>query len=108
MFGNDRSANERNIDGAIGLGMLDDEEVYIGCISSPYLDRHVNSERTGFTLSEDELADIRRQVLPKVTEFLGEQISRVKDQKRRTTQALINTFPQFLFIRDEMEEFVDG
>ncbi len=108
MFGNDRSANERNIDTAIGLGMLDDEEVYIGCISSAYLDRHVNSERTGFTLAEDELAGIRRQVLPKVNEFLAEQVSRVKEQKRRTTHGLINTFPQFLFIRDEMEEFVDG
>lgn len=107
MFGNDRSANERNIDGAIGLEMLDDEEVYIGCISGSYLDGHVNSERTGFTLSEDEMANIRRQILPKVNEFLGEQVRRVKDQKRKKTQALINTFPQFLFIRDEMEEFVD-
>jgi hypothetical protein len=53
MFGNDRAANEKNIDGAIGLNMLDNEEVYIGCISSSYLDGHVNSERTGFTLSED-------------------------------------------------------
>jgi len=108
MFGNDRSANERNIDAAIGLGMLDDEEVYIGCISSPYLDSHVNSEHTGFTLSEDELADFRRQILPKVNEFLDEQVRRVKEQKRRTAQALINKFPQFLFLRDEMEEFVDG
>ena len=56
MFGNDRAANERNIDGAIGLGMLDGDEVYIGCVSGEFLDRHVNSERTGFTLSEDELA----------------------------------------------------
>ncbi len=54
MFGNDRSANEQNIDNAIGLGMLDNEEVYIGCVSSNFLDKHVNSERTGFTLSEDE------------------------------------------------------
>ena len=107
MFGNDRSTNERNIDGAIGLGMLDDEEVYIGCISGPFLDSHVNSERTGFTLSEEELAGIRRQILPKVNEFLAEQVRRVKEQKRKTTQALINTFPQFLFIRDEMEEFID-
>ena len=106
MFGNDRSANERNIDSAIGMGMLDDEEVYMGCISGTYLDTHVNSERTGFTLSEDELAGLRRQILPKVNDFLGEQVRRVKEQKRRTTQGLINTFPQFLFIRDEMEEFI--
>ena len=86
MFGNDRSANERSIDGAIGLTMLDNEEVYIGCVSSPFLDTHVNSERTGFTLSEDELAIIRRHLLPQVNEFLDEQVSRVKEQKRRTTR----------------------
>ena len=107
MFGNDRSANERNIDGAIGLGMLDDEEVYIGCISGPYLDGHVNSERTGLTLSEDELSATRRQIFPKVNGFLSEQVRRVKEQKRKRTHALINTFPQFLFIRDEIEQFVD-
>jgi hypothetical protein len=107
MFGNDRSANERNIDGAIGLTMLDNEEVYIGCVSSPFLDTHVNSERTGFTLSEDELAVIRRQLMPQVNNFLAEQVTRVKEQKQRTTQGLINTFPQFLFIRNEIETFVN-
>ena len=107
MFSNDRAANERNIDAAIGLGMLDGEEVYIGCISGDFLDRHVNSERTGFTLSEDELGTIRRLLLPKVNGFLDAQVSRVKEQKRQTTQGLIQSFPQFLFIRDEMQDFVD-
>ena len=107
MFGNDRAANERNIDGAIGLGMLDGEEVYIGCVSGDFLDRHVNSERTGFTLSEDELAEVRRLVMPRVNRFLDAQVSRAKEQKRTTTQGLIHSFPQFLFIRDEMQDFVD-
>ena len=31
----------------------------------------------------------------------------MKEQKRKRTHALINTFPQFLFIRDEIEQFVD-
>lgn len=107
MFGNDRAANERNIDGAIGLGMLDGEEVYIGCVSGDFLDRHVNSERTGFTLSEDELAVVRRLIMPKVNGFLDAQVTRVKEQKRQTTQGLIQSFPQFLFIRDEMQDFID-
>ena len=108
MFGNDRSANEQNIDNAIGLGMLDDEEVYIGCVSSDFLDKHVNSERTGFTLSEDELIEIRRLLLPQVNGFLQEQVDRIKGQKRKTTQNLIASFPQFLFIRDEMEPFIEA
>lgn len=108
MFGNDRSANERNIDSAIGLEMLDGEEIYIGCISSKYLDQHVNSERTGFTLSEDELTEIRRKIIPKVNEFLGDQVKEIKEQKRKRAQGIINDFPQFLFIRDEIESFIDG
>ena len=107
MFGNDRAANERNIDGAIGLGMLDGDEVYIGCVSGEFLDRHVNSERTGFTLSEDELAGIRRLLMPQVNGFLDAQVSRVKEQKRQTTQGLIHAFPQFLFLRDEMHDFIN-
>ena len=107
MFGNDRAANERNIDGAIGLGMLDGDEVYIGCVSGEFLDRHVNSERTGFTLSEDELAGIRRLLMPQVNGFLDAQVSRVKEQKRQTTQGLIHAFPQSLFLRDEMHDFIN-
>jgi hypothetical protein len=107
MFGNDRAANERNINVAIGLGMLDGDEVYIGCVSGDLLDRHVNSERTGFTLSEDELAEVRRLLMPQVNSFLDAQVSRVKEQKRRTAQGLIQSFPQFLFIREEMQDFVE-
>lgn len=54
------------------------------------------------------MAEIRREVLPKVNAFLSEQVNRIKEQKRKTATALINSFPQFLFIRDNMENFVNG
>ncbi|WP_159013953.1 ATP-binding protein [Acidisoma sp. S159] len=106
LFGNDRAADESSLDQTLGLTLLDKDQVYVGCASSPYLDRHVNSERTGLTLSSDELSVIRRQLIPLVTGFLQEQVDKVLDEKRTTTVGLLNSYPQFLFIRDEMDDFV--
>lgn len=106
LFGNDRAADESGLDASLGITMLNGEEVYIGCVSSPYLDRHVNSERTGLTLSADELIAIRQQLMPKVREFLQAQVDEVSEEKRLTTQSLIQSYPQFLYIRDEMESFI--
>jgi hypothetical protein len=106
MFGHDRSVDGSIIDNTIGLTLLDNDEIYIGCISSPYLDRHVNSERTAFTLSDDEMTDIKRQLTPKMNEFLKIQVDKVLEAKRRVTELLIHIYPQFLFLRDEMEDFI--
>lgn len=106
MFGNDRAADEAGLDAAMGLMMLAGDEVYIGCAASPYLDRHVNSERTGFTLSTEELGAIRRQLLPYVTKFLRDQVDKVAEEKRRTAVALIQAYPQFMFIQDDIESFI--
>jgi hypothetical protein len=106
LFGNDRAADESGLDASLGITMLNGEEVYIGCVSSPYLDKHVNSERTGFILSADELIAIRQQLMPKVREFLQAQVDEMSKEKRRTTQSLIQSYPQFLYIRDEMESFI--
>jgi hypothetical protein len=42
-----------------------------------------------------------------VNNFLDDQVKRIKEQKRSTTQGLINSFPQFLFIRDDLESFIN-
>jgi hypothetical protein len=106
LFGNDRAVDESGLDASLGITMLNGDEVYIGCVSSPYLDKHINSERTGLTLSVDELIAIRQQLMPKVREFLRAQVDEVSEEKRRTTQSLIQSYPQFLYIRDEMESFI--
>jgi hypothetical protein len=106
LFGNDRAVDESSLDASLGITMLNGDEVYIGCVSSPYLDKHVNSERTGLTLSADELIAIRQQLIPKVRDFLRAQVDEVSEEKRRTTQSLIQSYPQFLYIRDEMESFI--
>jgi hypothetical protein len=106
LFGNDRAVDEAVLDQTLGLTVLEKDQVYIGCVSSPYLDTHVNSERTGFTLTSEELITIRRQLVPLVTKFLQAQVDIVLEQKRATTQALLHDYPQFLFIRGELENFV--
>ena len=106
LFGNDRAADESGLDASLGITMLNGDEVYIGCVSSSYLDKHVNSERTGLTLSAEEVVAIRQQLMPKVREFLQAQVAEVSEEKRRTTQSLIQSYPQFLYIRDEIESFI--
>jgi hypothetical protein len=106
MFGHDRSVNSSVVDNTIGLTLLDNDEIYIGCISSPYLNRHVYSERTAFTLSDDELLDIKRQLTPKIAAFRQIQVDKVLEANRRVTELLIHIYPQFLFLRDEMEDFI--
>lgn len=106
MFGNDRSVNASVIDNTLGLTLLDNDEIYIGCISSPYLDKHVNSERTAFTLNDDEMMEIKRQLTPKMTHFLQVQVDKVLEAKRRVTEVLIRIYPRFLFLREDMEDFI--
>ena len=95
IFGNDRAADESSLDASLGITLLCDDEVYIGCVSSTYLDGHVNSERTGFTLSSDELTDIKKQLMPTVRKFLQVEVDKVYEKKRKTTQSLIQNYPQF-------------
>ncbi len=40
--------------------------------------------------------------------FFRSRSTRIRGQKRKTTQNLIASFPQFLFIRDEMEPFIEA
>lgn len=103
---NGRTADEGSLDSQLGLGLLDAEDVYVGCVSGAYLDDHVNAERTGFTLSEDELVELRRALLVPVNKFLDSYVTVMREAKRKTTQALMMEYPQFLFIRDELDTFV--
>jgi len=41
-----------------------------------------------------------------VNGFLKDQVDKASEERRRTTQILIQTYPQFLFIRDDMENFI--
>ena len=75
LAGHKRSVEEFSIDTPLGLHLLDDgENFYIGCVNSPYLDEHVNAERTQFTFDAEHQDEIRRAILGAAREFLKKYI----------------------------------
>ncbi len=104
----ERSVTEQCIDEQIGLRSLDGESIYIGCASGAYLDENVNQERDGFTFSSSEETLIRRGVASSVREYLKNYISVSRAEMVRNTQALVRENPQFLFINNEIDAFVEA
>lgn len=104
----ERSVTEQCIDEQIGLRSLDGESIYIGCASGSYLDDSVNQERDGFTFSSTEETLIRRGVASSVREYLKDYISLSRAEMVRNTQALVRENPQFLFINNEIDTFVEA
>lgn len=103
---NQRAVDERPIDDAIGLKALSNEQVYVGCVYGPYLDEHVNQERTAFTFSSDENTAIRRALNVSIMRYLEAYVNEVKAKKRSTAERMVEEYPQFLYLKGEMEEFV--
>ena len=102
-----RTVSSRSMDNSLGLKFLENGDVYVGCASSQFLDEHVNSERTGFTLPEDELAEIRRRLIPSINAFLAVEVDGQQQAKRQITRGLVQEYPQFLFIHEDVDKFVD-
>lgn len=104
----ERSVTEQCIDEQIGLRTLDGELIYIGCASGSHLDENVNQERDGFSFSAGEETLIRRGVASSVRSYLSDYIAVSRAEMVRNTQGLIQENPQFLFINNEIDAFVEA
>lgn len=106
---NERVADQEMIDSQLGLKYVGDREdcVYVGLVTGPYLDGHVNQERTAFTFGRDRMAEIHKSAVNSAKEFLGEYITRIRTQQIATTSRIIHDNPQFLPFRDALSEFVE-
>lgn len=105
---NDRGVKEYGIDEQIGLKSLDDDKIYIGTVTGDYLDRNVNPQRTDFIFDSEEGRAIRRQVAASVRHFLKNYIDDVLSAKKRTTIELVKKHPQYMYLLNEIDEFVEG
>lgn len=104
---NDRAVEETVIDDQIGLKLLDGDDVYIGCVSGEHLDAHVNQERTGFSFDATESREIRRALQVSVMSYLKAYVARLNEKKRKLVQQVIEEYPQFLYLKAEMENFIN-
>ncbi len=108
LSGNNRSVVEYPLDEQLGLKTLDGEYVYLGCVSGEYLDRHVNPERSAFTLEGKELDAVKKAVARGARQYLHEYVRATLDQKVHVAREIISENPQFLYVERELGEFTEG
>ena len=106
--GNERVAKELSIDGQLGLKYVgeDGDCVYVGLVSGPYLDTHVNQERTSFTFGSETAQVIHDKAIAAAKGFLSEYIDRIRAAQMITTDRVIRENPQFLPFRERLDDFV--
>ncbi|TXH06529.1 MAG: ATP-binding protein [Candidatus Moraniibacteriota bacterium] len=104
----DRSVVEIPLDQALGLKTLDDEYIYIGCVSGDYLNEHVNQERTAFTFVADVQKAINGAAVKNLKDHLSSYIQEIKEIKKVVARSIIDKNPQFLFLKGEIDQFIDG
>lgn len=108
LTGNSRSVIDYSIDDQLGLRALEDEFIYLGSASGEFLDKHVNSERTGFTLESSEVDSIKRAVAKEARDFLRPYVEQALAEKVRVTQEVITENPQFLYVQPAIKDFAEA
>nr|WP_298897262.1 hypothetical protein [uncultured Altererythrobacter sp.] len=106
--GNGRVVQDNVIDGQIGLGLIgpDRDSVYVAIVSGPYLNSHVNQERTRFTFSDDVFETIRKSVLVKIKDYLDPYISEIRERQAKVALKVVRENPQFLAVTNDLPLFV--
>lgn len=108
--GNERVAEQDAIDGQLGLRYVGEGEdcVYVGLVTGTYLDGHVNQERTGFSFGKEWMAEIHKAAIISAKAFLGQYISRIREEQLGTADDIIRANPQFLQFREALSDFVSA
>lgn len=105
---NDRGVKEYGIDDQIGLKLLDGEEIYVGAVTGDYLDSHVNPQRTDFIFEAEEGLSVRRQLSASVKEFLRRYVDEALALKKSVAAEIIFKNPQYLYLKPELDSFVEN
>lgn len=108
LAGDARSVVEYSLDEQLGLKALDDEFVYIGCLSGNLLDRHVNPDRSAFTFDNKELEIIKKAIAKGARDYLSEYVQEALGRKEATAREIIAENPQFLYVERELNDFTEG
>lgn len=103
-----RTVEPRKIDkllGVLRVSREDDEDlVFHGCVSGPYLDQHVNEGRTAFNLKESKLQELCRFCADFVKDkFISEQIKEFKEARKKDYQDFVQRYPIYGFSDDDTQ-----
>ena len=91
--------------GVLRVSREDDEDlVFHGCVSGPYLDQHVNEGRTAFNLKESKLQELCRFCADFVKDkFISEQIKEFKEARKKDYQDFVQRYPIYGFSDDDTQ-----
>jgi hypothetical protein len=108
LLANGRTVEPRKIDKLLGVLRFNldgqDNLVFHGCVSGPYLDRHVNEGRTAFNVKEAKLQELCRFCSDFVKEkFFPDQIDHFKEARRKDYQDFVQRYPIFGFADDDTQ-----
>lgn len=108
--GDGRVVKEERIDNQLGLGLVgpDADAIYVGIVASPFLNLHVNQERTSFTLTPDSLKAVQGAAIASAKTYLSDYIEIVRKRQAATALRVINENPQFLSVTSDVSDFVEN
>ena len=102
----DRCVEEYCIDTPLGLQLLEDDQIYLACVSGAFLNSHVNQERSAFTFDTETNELLRKKLIEAARKFLTKELAALTQEKRENSEAVIQEHPQFIYLKPIIESFV--
>jgi hypothetical protein len=105
LTGHGRAVVSRGIDRAIGLTKVRGGLNYIGIVEGPFLDEHVNQERTAFTFGDRTTDDIVREAARSASAYLSEDTENIRRRQTVVLERITSTYPRFMATIGDAEAY---
>ena len=96
------------IEKKFALKGLSNGKAYVCVVTSDFLDRKVDQERTGFKALDHEIEDITSCALSAAEEFLTEHIKSVRVEQTTNVIRILEEHPQLAISVSNVEEYVNS
>ena len=95
--------NQTGLDGPFTHG--DDQVIYVGIVSSSFLDDNVTQERNNFDIPKKNLKLITGEAEDLAKAYLKEPIDRLIEAKANTIDRVVTSFPRYAYLVRDRKEF---
>ena len=95
--------NQTGLDGPFTHG--DNQVVYVGIVSSSFLDDNVTQERNNFDIPKKTLKLITGEAEDLAKAYLKEPIDRLIETKASTIERVVTNFPRYAYLVRDRKEF---
>ncbi len=105
----DRIVTDHGINNQTGLDTPilngDMPMIYVGIVSSEYLDDNVTQERNNFDITKNTLKLITKEAEDLAKKYLKEPIERLIEAKATTIERVVTNFPRYAYLVKDRREF---